>query len=82
MAFFCMAFATSLTRVTDNKHHPTDVLAGALVGVAFQWFSVVCIMGLFEEWDKAKPMQHVPATGDNTENKGKNRTPTSDNLAA
>ena len=79
MAFFCMAFATSLTRVTDNKHHPTDVLAGALVGVVFQWFSVVYIMGLFEEWDKEKPMQHVAVTGDT---KGNNRTPTSDNLAA
>ena len=24
----------SITRVTDNKHHPTDVLAGALLGTS------------------------------------------------
>ena len=26
------AFIISLTRITDNKHHPTDVLAGACIG--------------------------------------------------
>ena len=28
------AVLVSISRVTDNKHHPTDVLAGALLGLA------------------------------------------------
>ena len=28
------AVVCSLSRVTDKKHHPTDVLAGAVLGIA------------------------------------------------
>ena len=27
------AVVVSISRVTDNKHHPTDVLAGAVLGL-------------------------------------------------
>ena len=31
-SLFSLAFFISLTRIIDNKHHPTDVCAGALLG--------------------------------------------------
>ncbi len=30
---FCAAFYVAMTRITDNKHHVTDVFAGAGIGV-------------------------------------------------
>ncbi len=42
-----LAFLTGLSRVTDFKHHPTDVLAGAILGAAVQICNVVYTMGLF-----------------------------------
>ena len=73
LTFFCMAFATSLTRVTDNKHHPTDVLAGALVGVVFQWFNVVYIMGLFNDKGKEKAL-NVPIIENRDTNRSRDYT--------
>jgi hypothetical protein len=35
MAFYCV-----LTRITDFKHHPTDVASGAILGIAFAWIEV------------------------------------------
>jgi hypothetical protein len=29
----------ALTRVTDYRHHPTDIIAGSLLGLALAWFS-------------------------------------------
>ena len=34
------AVLVSISRVTDNKHHPTDVLAGALLGLAVAFLSL------------------------------------------
>ena len=28
-----LALFTALSRISDNKHHPTDVLAGSLIGI-------------------------------------------------
>ena len=36
LAFFAMAFGTTLTRITDNKHHPADLVVGALIGMFMQ----------------------------------------------
>ncbi|VDD75775.1 unnamed protein product [Mesocestoides corti] len=38
------AFYVGLTRVTDNKHHWTDVLAGMLLGAAVGIFSVTMLL--------------------------------------
>ena len=34
------AMLVSISRVTDNKHHPSDVLAGALLGVSLALMSL------------------------------------------
>ena len=46
-AALCSALLVSASRITDNKHHPTDVIAGAALGVAVQTFNVFCVMRLF-----------------------------------
>ena len=38
-----LAFLTALTRVTDNKHHPTDLIAGATLGIVI---SLLCFFYL------------------------------------
>ena len=73
LTFFCMAFATGLSRVTDNKHHPTDVLAGAFIGVLFQWFNVVYIMGLFKVKSKERVM-NVPVQDNRDTSRSRNYT--------
>ena len=40
-------FYTSITRVTDGKHFPGDVLAGAAIGTAIQTLNCLCSMKLF-----------------------------------
>ena len=73
LTFFCMAFATGLSRVTDNKHHPTDVLAGAFIGVLFQWFNIVFIMGLFKVKSKERIM-NVPVPDNRDTSRSRNYT--------
>ena len=34
LSVFTMAWYTCLSRVMNNKHHPTDVMAGAVIGVS------------------------------------------------
>ena len=48
LAFF-LAFITAISRVTDNAHHPSDVVAGAAVGVSIQVLNVVYVQRLFSE---------------------------------
>ncbi len=40
IAVVCGAFYVGLSRVSDNKHHPTDVLAGMIIGFLIGLFSV------------------------------------------
>ena len=35
-AALCSALLISASRISDNKHHPTDVMAGAALGVTVQ----------------------------------------------
>lgn len=34
-SIFTSAWYTALTRVTDNMHHSTDVIAGSIIGTSF-----------------------------------------------
>ena len=45
---FLLAFFISLTRITDYKHHPTDVITGALIGVIYALILIVFVIKLFE----------------------------------
>ena len=41
----CYAWFCALTRVSDYKHHPTDVLAGGLLGtlIALAFSSIIAV---------------------------------------
>jgi len=41
------AVFTALTRISDYWHHPEDVVAGFILGVATMYWNCACIMGLF-----------------------------------
>ncbi|XP_076462084.1 phospholipid phosphatase 1-like [Babylonia areolata] len=43
VAVFCMAFYTCLSRVSDYKHHWSDVLGGALLGLIICYLIMVCL---------------------------------------
>ena len=55
---FSLAFYISLTRISDYKHHPADVVVGMLVGVFFAMIILLFLVDLFnrprvfkiEEW--------------------------------
>ncbi|XP_048395242.1 phospholipid phosphatase 3 isoform X2 [Stegostoma tigrinum] len=49
-----MAFYTGLSRVSDHKHHPTDVLAGFVQGALVAYFIAFYVSNLF------KPKMKVP----------------------
>ncbi|XP_059840154.1 phospholipid phosphatase 3 [Hypanus sabinus] len=49
-----MAFYTGLSRVSDHKHHPTDVLAGFAQGALVAYFIAFYVSNLF------KPKMKVP----------------------
>ena len=44
-----IAIWVSYTRITDFWHHPSDVLAGSLVGISGQYFNVMYLMDLHIE---------------------------------
>ena len=50
---FLMAFGTACSRVSDHKHHPTDVMAGMFVGFAV---ASTIYMGVFRAVDLATPV--------------------------
>lgn len=45
--YICIAFGTALSRVSNYKHHWSDVLAGSLLGIVVSTFVTICLMGLF-----------------------------------
>jgi membrane-associated phospholipid phosphatase len=46
-----LAFFTASSRVQDNKHHPTDVVAGAALGTAVAFGSYWLLHGLLKKTD-------------------------------
>ena len=44
ISLISIAYFTALSRISDNKHHPTDVIAGALLGTLISGivFIVIC----------------------------------------
>ena len=44
---FAGAFYISLSRITDNRHHPTDVIAGILVGLFFAAIILLFLADIF-----------------------------------
>ena len=62
----CLATFTSVSRVMDYKHHPTDVLAGAVLGIVTQVLNVFGVMKLFSSatfgqviLDEEQPLQET-----------------------
>jgi len=43
LVVFCLAAFASLSRVTDHRHHPVDVFAGAVLGTATAIFTAVFV---------------------------------------
>ncbi|CAF0823964.1 unnamed protein product [Didymodactylos carnosus] len=76
-----IAFFTCLSRVTDNKHHPTDVIGGAIIGFSIAIFtavrvgtylwslSVYCETNEETEKDQLPKEKRIPAPELDTENK-------------
>uniref|UniRef100_A0A8C2H2H8 Phospholipid phosphatase 3 n=1 Tax=Cyprinus carpio TaxID=7962 RepID=A0A8C2H2H8_CYPCA len=54
-----MAFYTGLSRVSDHKHHPTDVLAGFVQGALVAYFIAFYVSDLFKP--KAKSATPPPS---------------------
>ncbi|XP_078264584.1 phospholipid phosphatase 3 isoform X2 [Rhinoraja longicauda] len=50
-----MAFYTGLSRVSDHKHHPTDVLAGFVQGALVAYFIAFHVSNLFKPKMKITP---------------------------
>ena len=44
---FVLAFFICLTRLTDYKHHPTDVITGALIGVIYALILLMFVIKIF-----------------------------------
>ena len=63
MQFGCFsgAFYISLTRITDNRHHPEDVIVGILVGL---FFATIILLFLADLFNRPRSFQvkyeHVP----------------------
>ncbi|XP_061889642.1 phospholipid phosphatase 3-like [Entelurus aequoreus] len=51
---FLLAFYTGLTRVSDNKHHPSDVVVGYILGALTAYWVAYYISSMFKKpsWDK------------------------------
>ena len=45
---FLLAFFICLTRITDYKHHATDVITGALIGVVYALILLMFVIKLFD----------------------------------
>lgn len=46
--FFALALYIAFTRISDYKHHPTDIIAGIIVGIVFALIILVFLVDLFQ----------------------------------
>jgi len=68
-----VAFFTAISRIMDNKHHPTDVIAGSLIGVICQILNVFGVTLIFSEnsvpkSEKNKEESYALRQGNGSEN--------------
>jgi len=49
VSVLAVAFFTAISRIMDNKHHPTDVIAGSLIGIISQILNVFGVTLIFSE---------------------------------
>ncbi|KAI4898965.1 hypothetical protein NFI96_016195 [Prochilodus magdalenae] len=59
-----MAFYTGLSRVSDHKHHPTDVLAGFAQGALVAYCIVFYVSDLFKSKDRGSSITSTPIKKD------------------
>ncbi|XP_036452763.1 phospholipid phosphatase 3-like [Colossoma macropomum] len=59
-----MAFYTGLSRVSDHKHHPTDVLAGFAQGALVAYCIVFYVSDLFKSKDRGASITSTPIKKD------------------
>ena len=43
-----MALYIAFTRISDYKHHPTDIIAGIIVGIVFALIILLFLVDLFQ----------------------------------
>ncbi|KAG7330590.1 hypothetical protein KOW79_006812 [Hemibagrus wyckioides] len=55
-----MAFYTGLSRVSDHKHHPTDVLAGFVQGALVAYCVAFYVSDLFRSKDRGSSLPPTP----------------------
>jgi phosphatidate phosphatase len=59
----CLAFFTALSRVVDNKHHPTDVLAGSVLGIVNALFTFFYLKMFFKRYNYRNKYDSVGSGG-------------------
>ena len=64
---------TAISRIMDNKHHPTDVIAGSLIGIICQILNVFGVTLIFSEnsvpkSEKNKEESYALRQGNGSEN--------------
>lgn len=57
-AIFSLAFYIAWTRISDYRHHPTDVLAGAALGTAFALLNMSFLINLFRKPRSFRNIEH------------------------
>ena len=53
VALISVAYFTALSRISDNKHHPTDVLAGAFLGTLISGLTFIVIISFLKNEKKS-----------------------------
>ena len=65
--FFILAFWIALTRISDYRHHPMDVVTGTIVGIAFSFLILFGLVDIFHRprsFTLTKELRQVSVSGD------------------